>query len=98
MRRLQRNQTVLSNETKRIQLGFLHLAFHILTQCTALTPFIRGGIRVRERRPYGFMGMQRACFTKPVPVKLICRIAKLRAAGFAAAAKKPPQGRSLASR
>jgi uncharacterized protein YdhG (YjbR/CyaY superfamily) len=31
--------------------------------------------------------------TKPVPVKLIGRIAKLRAAGMAATAKKPPLGR-----
>ena len=31
--------------------------------------------------------------TKPVPVKLIARIAKLRAAGIAAAAKKPLLGR-----
>ena len=31
--------------------------------------------------------------TKPVPVKLISRIAKLRAAGIAATAKQPPPGR-----
>jgi hypothetical protein len=31
--------------------------------------------------------------TKPVPVKLISRIAKLRAAGIAATAKKPLLGR-----
>jgi uncharacterized protein YdhG (YjbR/CyaY superfamily) len=31
--------------------------------------------------------------TKPVPVKLISRIAKLRAAGIAAMAKKTPLGR-----
>jgi hypothetical protein len=30
--------------------------------------------------------------TKPVPVKLISRIAKLRAAGIAATVKKPPLG------
>jgi uncharacterized protein YdhG (YjbR/CyaY superfamily) len=31
--------------------------------------------------------------TKPVPVKLISRIAKLRAAGIAATSEKPPPGR-----
>jgi uncharacterized protein YdhG (YjbR/CyaY superfamily) len=36
--------------------------------------------------------------TKPVPVKLIGRIAKLRAAGIAAAAKKPLPGRKKESR
>jgi uncharacterized protein YdhG (YjbR/CyaY superfamily) len=34
--------------------------------------------------------------TKPVPVKLISRIAKLRAGGIAAAAKKPTTGRKAA--
>ena len=32
--------------------------------------------------------------TKPTPVRLISRIAKLRAAGIAATAKKPPLGRA----
>src|SRR5947209_17753626 len=32
--------------------------------------------------------------TKPAPVKLISRIAKLRAAGIAATSKKPPLGRA----
>lgn len=36
--------------------------------------------------------------TKPVPVKLISRIAKLRAAGIAAAAKAPPRGRGMGRR
>src|SRR5881275_3304754 len=36
--------------------------------------------------------------TKPVPVKLISRIAKLRAAGIAAATKEPQLGRKKASR
>ncbi len=36
--------------------------------------------------------------TKPVPVKLIARIAKLRAAGIAAAAKRPLLGREKARR
>jgi uncharacterized protein YdhG (YjbR/CyaY superfamily) len=36
--------------------------------------------------------------TKPVPVKLISRIAKLRAAGIAATAKKPLQGREKEGR
>ena len=36
--------------------------------------------------------------TKPVPVKLISRIAKLRAAGIVAAAKKPLPGRKTESR
>ena len=37
-------------------------------------------------------------FTKPVPAKLISRIAKLRAAGIAAAAKKRVLGRAKAKR
>jgi uncharacterized protein YdhG (YjbR/CyaY superfamily) len=36
--------------------------------------------------------------TKPVPVKLIGRIAKLRAAGIAATVKKPPLGRKKEKR
>jgi uncharacterized protein YdhG (YjbR/CyaY superfamily) len=36
--------------------------------------------------------------TKPVPVKLIRRIAKLRAAGIVAALKKPPLGREKKGR
>jgi uncharacterized protein YdhG (YjbR/CyaY superfamily) len=36
--------------------------------------------------------------TKPVPVKLISRIAKLRAAGIAATAKEPVLGRETTSR
>jgi len=36
--------------------------------------------------------------TKPAPIKLISRIAKLRAAGIAATAKKPPLGRKKAGR
>ena len=36
--------------------------------------------------------------TKPVPVKLISRIAKLRAAGIAGAAKKPEPGRKKGAR
>ena len=36
--------------------------------------------------------------TKPVPVKLISRIAKLRAAGIAATAQKPPLGRGKEGR
>ena len=36
--------------------------------------------------------------TKPVPVKLISRIAKLRAAGIAATAKKPLRGRGKEGR
>jgi uncharacterized protein YdhG (YjbR/CyaY superfamily) len=36
--------------------------------------------------------------TKPVPVKLISRIAKLRAAGIAAAAKKPEPGKEKGRR
>jgi uncharacterized protein YdhG (YjbR/CyaY superfamily) len=36
--------------------------------------------------------------TKPVPVKLISRIAKLRAAGIATTAKKPEPGREKGSR
>ena len=36
--------------------------------------------------------------TKPVPVKLISRIAKLRAAGIAATAKKPEPGRKRGTR
>ena len=35
---------------------------------------------------------------KPVRVKLICRIARLRAAGIAATAKKPPLGREQKKR
>ncbi|HXZ78922.1 MAG TPA: DUF1801 domain-containing protein [Terriglobales bacterium] len=37
-------------------------------------------------------------FTEPVPVKLITRIAKLRAAGIASTAKKPPLGRQAERR
>ena len=38
-------------------------------------------------------GTVQFALTKPVPVKLIGRIAKLRAAGIAATVKKPPLGR-----
>lgn len=37
-------------------------------------------------------------FTKPVPVKLISRLAKLRAAGIAATAKKPEPAREQGTR
>jgi uncharacterized protein YdhG (YjbR/CyaY superfamily) len=47
-----------------------------------------------ELRGYALRkGTIQFALTKPVPVKLIARIAKLRAAGIAAAAKEPPVGR-----
>jgi uncharacterized protein YdhG (YjbR/CyaY superfamily) len=52
-----------------------------------------------DLRGYGMRkGTVHFPFTKPVPVKLISRIAKLRAAGIAATAKKPLLGRAKEGR